>query len=537
MSYDHTPSVRLKRVFRPVDYVVYGALTVAQLVITAILLGYWFGTGRWGEHPLVLTVLTALLVGGLTARYMRWALLPQMRRPEPMPASPGWRVGVATTFVPGAESIKMLERTVEALVAMEYSHDTWVLDEGDSDEVRALCDRLGAYHFTRKHEPRYQADAGTFAARTKHGNYNVWFDAEAYERYDIIVGFDPDHVPDREFLLASLGYFDDPGIGYVQLPQAYYNQRASFIARGAAEETYAYYSSVQMAACGGGWPIVTGCHHLHRKTALQQVNGFAAHDADDMLIAFHYRDRGWKGVYVPEIHARGLTPVDWAGYLTQQLRWARSVLDLKVRVQPKLKSGLGPVSRIFAYVHGLSYIRGMLTLLGVTLLCWMLAFGTLPFHGVGALAGIVLAHVVIFFIADFYRQRFFLDFRNEWGLHWRSFVVQVAKWPFLVMAVVDALLNRKTRYTVTLKRSIASRNFVLVWPHATLILLIAGSWLYGVATDAPRIASLQYWAIGMSAVSALLILTELRKYPPEFDPRLLVSVHAMLARAVRGHSM
>ena len=95
--------------------------------------------------------------------------------------------------------------------------------------------------------PEYQAPSGPYAARTKHGNYNAWLDRVGFSHYDLLVAFDPDHVPDRHYLTQTLGYFVDPRIGYVQASQAYYNQRASFIARGAAEETYAYYSSTQMA--------------------------------------------------------------------------------------------------------------------------------------------------------------------------------------------------------------------------------------------------------------------------------------------------
>src|SRR5207302_7238529 len=140
------------------------------------------------------------------------------------------------------------------------------------------------------------------------------------------------------FLSQVLGYFNDPTIGYVQTPQAYYNQHASFIARGAAEEPYGYYSSVQMASYGLGYPIVIGCHNTHRMAALKDVGGFAPHDADDLLITLLYRSRRWNGVYVPRILARGLAPVDWGAYLDQQRRWARSLLDLKIRSYPKVSA-------------------------------------------------------------------------------------------------------------------------------------------------------------------------------------------------------
>jgi cellulose synthase (UDP-forming) len=69
-----------------------------------------------------------------------------------------------------------------------------------------------------------------------------------------------------------------------QAAQAYYNQEASFIARGAAAETYGYYSSIQMFSFAVGYPVVTGCHNTHRVTAVKQVRGLPAHDADDLLI-------------------------------------------------------------------------------------------------------------------------------------------------------------------------------------------------------------------------------------------------------------
>ena len=80
--------------------------------------------------------MTLMVVANLAFNQFVWFLLPQMRKPVPMKAAAGWRVGVATTFVPGGESLEMLEVTLTALVAMRYPHDTWVLDEGDDDCVK-----------------------------------------------------------------------------------------------------------------------------------------------------------------------------------------------------------------------------------------------------------------------------------------------------------------------------------------------------------------------------------------------------------------
>src|SRR5437763_12873457 len=166
------PSVQTQKVFKPSDYLLFALLTVVSSAAIAYFMTRWFAYGDWSARPLAFWGLTLMVIGRLAINQFRWWYLPFMRKPVPMTPRPGWKVGVATTFVPGAESIEMLEETIRALVAMDYSHETWVLDEGDDEQVKALCCRLGALHFSRKHLPQYHASSGTFESRTKHGNYN-----------------------------------------------------------------------------------------------------------------------------------------------------------------------------------------------------------------------------------------------------------------------------------------------------------------------------------------------------------------------------
>lgn len=47
------------------------------------------------------------------------------------------------------EDVAVIRRTVQAAVAMQGEHETWVLDDGRSDEVRHLAQELGAKYVTR----------------------------------------------------------------------------------------------------------------------------------------------------------------------------------------------------------------------------------------------------------------------------------------------------------------------------------------------------------------------------------------------------
>jgi cellulose synthase (UDP-forming) len=520
MSGATTSRVEKQRVFRLRDVPLYALLTLLNLAAVILVFGYWIGAASWSWQTPAYLLLTGSVLLPLAMFESRWVVLPLMSRPKHMTASPGRRVAVATTFVPGLEDLAMLRRTVSALVAMDYPHATWVLDEGDDPEVRRLCHSLGARHFSRKHIDRYQQTSGPFAARTKHGNYNAWLDAIAYGQYDIVSGFDPDHVPDRRFLTRVLGYFNDPDVGYVQAPQVYYNQRASFVARGAAEESYAYYSSVQMSAYALGVPVVTGCHNTHRVRALRDVGGFAAHEADDLLITILYRVARWGGVYVPERLAAGLAPADLDSYLTQQRRWARSVLDVKLRILPRLAKGLSLRERVFVFLHGLYYLHGLGSALGAALLAFMLLTGRSPAVFSVATGGRVGALWLVLWLGHLYRQRFFLDPSRERGVHWRAAILRVAKWPHVLMAIGDVVGGPNRGYALTRKVRATRRHYSGAWPQLIVGGLIGTAWAVGQARGVPLSRAIIVGAVCVLASSALVVFSDLRGFPPPYNDDL-----------------
>jgi cellulose synthase (UDP-forming) len=509
-----------ERVFRPRHLPLYVLLSVVNLAAAALVLSFWLSKAQWSAQTPAYVALTVPLLIGLAMFESRWFALPIMRRPRPMAAPAGLDVGVATTFVPGAEELAMLERTVRALVGIDYPHDTWVLDEGDDPEVRALCARLGALHFSRKGIDRYQQPSGTFEARTKHGNYNAWFDAVGYGRYEIIAAFDPDHVPERRFLDRVLGYFADPEVGYVQAPQFYYNQDASFVARGAAEETYAYYSSIQMSSYAIGYPIITGCHNTHRVTALREVGGFAAHEADDLLITIEYRAAAWKGVYVPERLAAGLTPTDMLDYLRQQRRWARSVLDVKMRIFPRLGRALPLPERVFSFVHGLYYLHGLGSALSIGLLSFMLVTGRTPAVFSVATGQRVVVLFAVLQVCDLFRQQFFLEPERERGIHWRGGLLRIAKWPYVLLALRDALAGPSRGYLLTRKVRADRKRYAAAPAHLLVAGIVAAAWAIGTARGVLDNHLLDIAAGLAIAMSLVVAASELQRFPPPYDDRL-----------------
>jgi cellulose synthase (UDP-forming) len=453
-----------------------------------------------------------------------WAKVP----PSTIPA-PGLRVAVVTAFVGESESIEMLASALSALVDVSYPHDTWVLDESNAPAVRQLCVRFGAKQFSRKGLSKYEAANGRFERGTKHGNYNAWLYECGFSSYDIVAAFDLDHEPVTEFLDETLGYFQNPRVGYVQAAQCYYNQGASWIARGAAEETYSFYAIVQAATAKFGYPAVIGCHNVHRVVALKAAGGFAPHNADDLLLTMSYQAAGWRGIYVPRILARGITPVSWQSYLDQQYRWAWSVVDLKLHRAGEVC--LTRLARVFSILQGARYLLDPLCIAALLVaLVLMLAFAA-PFSPV---LGAWVALSLTIFVTNCYKQRFYLDPATESGLPWRSLVLRLAKAPYLVAALAGVIRRKPLRYKTTPKDGVSKPAPRAMLPVLAMACCIAGAWAVGVWTRRDVNPAVHLVAAVAIAMLIAVVATAFKKPPPAYDPSLRLRprpVRVLLSRS------
>ena len=519
---------------------VHRARSVVAGIATLGLGGMWLTLVLDGSTVAVTLFVMSLVAAGIFSCGVRWLSLPRMVRPVYCAPSSGLRIAAVTTFVPTHEPLDMLERSLVAMRDMQEPHDTWVLDESDSEAVRALCHRLGVRHFSRAGEPRYNQLSGAFRANTKHGNYNSWCERNGFEEYDVLAMFDPDHIPDVTYLQRTLGYLSDPRVAFVQPPQVYYNQAASFVARGAAEESYSYYSTHLMASYALGHTIVIGSHGVHRLAALHDVGGFPAHDAEDLYLTMLYRAAGWRGVFVPEVLAMGLTPMNWSSYLQQQQRWARSLLDLKFRVLPALATRLSPRERIANLVHGFWYLRALALPIVYAMLCGLLVTNTVPafLHRDAVLALAALAVVPL--TLGLVQHRYYLAPDRLDRFHWRGLVMQFAKWPVLVRATAQAISGGSHGYALTSKRVGAAPSSVLAPAHVTVVVIIATAWAVGIGRHGALHPHLTIAAGIVTAISLAIAGSDLFSGVATFTANLYETRRAAAHRSARwmgGHEI
>ena len=364
----------------------YALLLACGLFLAARFAVFWFNPARLprdfgpgaGLGDLALFAgLTVVIWHRQVMDIIGWIICRRMdpQREPPRPA-PGLRVAFITTFVPGSESLDMLRQTLASMMAADYPHDTWLLDEGDHPEVRILCQQLGVRHFSRSGIVEYNQVSGRFRARTKAGNHNSWY-AQYAGRYDIVAQVDTDFKVRRDFLTRTLGYFNDARIAFVGTPQIYGNI-GNLVARGAAQQTYLFYGPIMRALSRRRMTLLIGANHIVRVAALREIGWYQGHLTEDLATGIRFHAGRWESVYVPEALAVGEGPTTWTAYFNQQYRWAFGCLNIFFTHSPRLNFKMRRSHGLYYFLLEQFYFSGLTMATAVVLLLMYYLFGWTP---------------------------------------------------------------------------------------------------------------------------------------------------------------
>ncbi|MFC4516182.1 glycosyltransferase [Streptomyces ehimensis] len=409
------------------------------------------------------------------------------RDPIPVVPETGTRVAFLTSFVPGKEPLEMVTRTLEAAVKVRHRGPVhvWLLDEGDDPEVKAVCERLGVRHFSRKGVAKWNQPKGPHRARTKHGNYNAWLDAHG-DDYDFFASVDTDHVPLPNFLERMLGYFRDPDIAFVVGPQVYGNYEAA-VTKAAESQQFLFHALIQRAGNRYGSPMFVGTNNAVRISALKGIGGLYDSITEDMATGFElhrHRNPGtarkWRSVYTPDVLAVGEGPNAWTDFFTQQLRWSRGTYETIIKQYWKGPFTLSP-GKFLNYTLMVIYYP-------MTAINWMLgALSCALFLGLGASGISINSEIWMMLYSDAAALQIGLYIWNrrhnvsphepEGSGGLAGMVMSALSAPIYARSLTDAVLRRKSSFVVTPKGDSASPDtlFGTFRIHLFFLLVFGGS--------------------------------------------------------------
>lgn len=243
------------------------------------------------------------------------------------------------------EPLEIVGPTLRAVSRLRWDGplDRYVLDDGNSEEVREVCDDLGLVYLSREEEeiPRENAKAG-----------NLNFGLSRSEG-ELVFVLDADHVPHPDALRPMAGYMRFPDVAFVQSKQSF------DVPEGDPFNSLdpVFYEAVQLANDADDSVISCGSGVLYRRAALEENGGFATWNlVEDLTTSYDLHARGWKSFYYPHAVTKGLAPRTIQAVYQQRSQWALDTMRLFLWDNPLFKKGLGWRRRLNHLMIGLSYI-------------------------------------------------------------------------------------------------------------------------------------------------------------------------------------
>ncbi len=361
------------------------------------------------------------------------------------------------------EPIFILRRTVIGCQALDYRNkNIYLLDDTKRHEIKLLAKELGCKYITRPDN-----------SHAKAGNINH---ATSLTSGELIVVFDADFIPTKNFLTRTVGFFQNPEIALVQTPQSFYNHdpiaRNLGLENVLVPEEEVFYRQIEIIKDSADSVVCAGTSFVMRRSALQTVGGFVTDSiCEDYFTGIRLSATGYRLVYLDEKLSAGLAAENIEAHLTQRLRWARGTLQaFFIDSNPLTIRGLRFIQRL-CHLEGL--LHWFTSLSRIVFLLMPLAYSFL-----GVLPLRTNARELLYFFLPYYLVQVtvfsWLNRKSRSAL--LSDVYSFVQCIPLAVTVVSAMLNPFQKgFNVTPKGIASDRfrfNWNLGWP---LIVLFAAT--------------------------------------------------------------
>ncbi|TMK69007.1 MAG: glycosyltransferase [Actinobacteria bacterium] len=263
------------------------------------------------------------------------------RRARPLP--PPARLPRVTVQLPLYNEMYVVDRLVDSVCRIRYPKELLeiqVLDDSvdETQEIaKAAVDRyreegFDIHYIHREDRHGYKAGALDFGLQQAGGEFILIFDA--------------DFVAPPEILEKTLGHFDDPGVGMVQVRWGHINR------------DYSLLTQVQSVLLDGHFILEHGGRNrsgrffnfngtggVWRRDAIRDAGGWQ-HDTltEDLDLSYRAQMRGWRFVFLQDVVSPAEIPVEMNAFKSQQHRWAKGSVQTCKKLLPKILASDLPLS-------------------------------------------------------------------------------------------------------------------------------------------------------------------------------------------------
>lgn len=258
-----------------------------------------------------------------------------------------------TVQLPMFNEMYVAERIIETVANFDYPKDKLqiqVLDDS-TDETKELIAKkvaeiaergVNIQHIHRVDRTGYKAGALDDAMHLVEGEFIAIFDA--------------DFIPDSDFLIKTMPYFNNENIGVVQTRWGHINKNYSILTELQAFGLNGHFAIEQGGRNSAGHYInFNGTGGIWRKKCIEDAGGWE-HDTltEDLDLSYRAQIKGWKFQYLENVIAPAELPITMSALKSQQHRWMKGGAECFIKMRKQLATAKGV--KTSDRVHGLSHL-------------------------------------------------------------------------------------------------------------------------------------------------------------------------------------
>lgn len=260
---------------------------------------------------------------------------------------------VVTVQLPVYNELYVVERLIETVSQFDYPREKFeiqVLDDSTDETVEVIAKKVAEVkargidivHIHRTNRKGYKAGALE--------------EAQVVAKGEFIAIFDADFLPNPNFLLETIPYFNSDEIGVVQTRWSHINKKFSLLTELQAFGLNAHFSIEQGGRNAAGHYInFNGTGGVWRKTTINDAGGWE-HDTltEDLDLSYRAQMKGWRFVYLEHVTAPAELPVAMTALKNQQFRWTKGGAECFRKMSGRLFTAKG--IKINDRIHGLAHL-------------------------------------------------------------------------------------------------------------------------------------------------------------------------------------
>ncbi|MGI9543879.1 MAG: cellulose synthase family protein, partial [Cyclobacteriaceae bacterium] len=256
-----------------------------------------------------------------------------------------------TVQLPIYNELYVVDRLIDSVASFDYPKELLeiqVLDDSTDETVSIVEKKVHSYqeggvdikHIKRPNRKGFKAGALQYGLERASGEFITIFDA--------------DFLPQKDFLLNTVGSFDRENVGLIQTRWGHINENYSTLTKLQAFGLDAHFSVEQDGRSHAGSFInFNGTAGVWRKKCIIDAGGWSADTlTEDLDLSYRAQMKGWKFKFLEDVVAPAELPVLMPAIKSQQFRWNKGAAETaKKNLGKVLKSKIGFTHKIHAVFH------------------------------------------------------------------------------------------------------------------------------------------------------------------------------------------